>query len=331
MTYSHNSVSNKLKMTTSAAVDATTVRLKKMPHGGGVGNASRNSPLATSPVTAHSNSIASSTNYPYYYQQQQHMLSSSPPGCPMSSGASTSSNCSDSSLGSSGIGGGHMSSRQRKQKERKQQQQQQQQQQQRNSPQPTSGSDSDVFFNNNNHQYQTHSSGGRRGGSNHKQRDGQRSPNAQHQQQQQQQQTRQSPAVILGGGGSPTAINSNGGSASRKPRAKFAMTNSPLFGKISPTQMLLPTALTHFAGSKCFDAPAPTALPKPPEHWTLGKAERKSASSAGPGLHNITTARNPALAVDAHTCGGHVVKHSKRNLLDDFDTHNLKLLLNVQS
>jgi len=26
-----------------------------------------------------------------------------------------------------------------------------------------------------------------------------------------------------------------------------------------------------------------------------------------------------------------VVKSSKRNLLDDFDTHNLKLLLNVQS
>ena len=29
-----------------------------------------------------------------------------------------------------------------------------------------------------------------------------------------------------------------------------------------------PPNLSHFAGSKCYDAPAPTALPKPPLHWT---------------------------------------------------------------
>lgn len=62
-----------------------------------------------------------------------------------------------------------------------------------------------------------------------------------------------------------------------------------------------PTNLTHYAGSKCFDAPAPTALPKPPQHWT-----------------EITSKTSSILS-------------SKRNLLDDFNTHNLKLLLNVQS
>lgn len=314
-------------MTTTAAADATTIRLKKMSNGGGVGNVNRNTPTTTLNVTAHSNSIASSTNYQSYYQQQQ-VLSSSPPGCVMSSGASTSSTSSDSSLGSSGIGSGHSSSRQRKQQQRKQQQNQQQQQQ-RDSPHLSSGTDSAVFFSNNNYHYQSHH-GGRRGGSAHKQSDGLKSPHFQHLQQPQQQ-ARQSPAVILGGGENPIAINSNSGSAGRKTRAQFAMISSPLFGKLSPTHLVLPTALTHFAGSKCFDAPAPTALPKPPQHWTLGKAEHKTTSSAGPGLHSVTTARNPALAADAHTCGGHVVKHSKRNLLDDFDTHNLKLLLNVQS
>ncbi|XP_011211367.1 vitellogenin-A2 [Bactrocera dorsalis] len=320
MTYSHNSVSNNFKMTTTAAADATTIRLKKISNVGGVGNVSRNTPTTTLNVTAHSNSIASSTNYQSYYQQQ--VLSSSPPGCEMSSGASTSSTSSDSSLGSSGFGSGNNSSRQRKQQQRKQQQNQQHQQ--RDSPPLSSGTESAVFFSNNNNHYQSHH-GGRRGGSAHKLSDGQKSPHFQ------QQQARQSPAVILGGGENPIAINSNSSSAGRKTRAKFAMISSPLFGKISPTQLALPTALTHFAGSKCFDAPSPTALPKPPQHWTLGKAEHKATSSAGPGLHSVTTARNPALAADAHTCGGHVVKHSKRNLLDDFDTHNLKLLLNVQS
>lgn len=311
-------------MTTTAAADATTMRLKKMSHEGGVGNVSRTLTITLN-VTPHSNSIASSTNYQSYYQQQ--LLSSSPPGSVMSSDASTSSTSSDSSLSSSGSGRGYSSSRQRKQQQRKQHQNQHQQQQ-RDSPQLTSGSDSAVFFTNNNHHYQSHN-GGRRGGSIHKQSDGQKSPHFQ--QHQQQVQTRQSPAVILGGGGNNLTINSNSGSPGRKTRAKFAMINSPLFGQISPTHLVLPTALTHFAGSKCFDAPAPTALPKPPQHWTLSKAEHKATSSAGPGLHSVTTARNPALAADTHTCGGHVVKHLKRNLLDDFDTHNLKLLLNVQS
>lgn len=124
-------------------------------------------------------------------------------------------------------------------------------------------------------------------------------------------QVRQSPATILGGGFSPA-----GGSA-RKQRK-----SPPLGGKISPQQMqqqhpLIPTALTHFAGSKCFDAPAPTALPKPPQHWTRSEEKLSSSVSMSMSLPKFQMMQT----------GG----RSKRNLLDDFDTHNLKLLLNVQS
>nr|ACN94738.1 GA22058 [Drosophila miranda] len=136
---------------------------------------------------------------------------------------------------------------------------------------------------------------------------------------------RQSPATILGGGFSPP-MAINGGSA-RKQRK-----SPPTIGAFgaSPQQQhpLIPTALTHFAGSKCFDAPAPTALPKPPQHWTLSKSEEKLASSAGPALQSLMRSGGEYLSSPRFHLGG---KSSKRNLLDDFDTHNLKLLLNVQS
>lgn len=46
-------------------------------------------------------------------------------------------------------------------------------------------------------------------------------------------------------------------------------------GNLSPTyRNLVPTARTHFANSKCFNSPAPNALPKPPFHWTSGKVEK---------------------------------------------------------
>lgn len=176
---------------------------------------------------------------------------------------------------------------------------------------------------------------------------------------------RQSPATILGGGFSPVAVAASGvgggGGSARKHRrsptivgtavaagtggaAAAAAASVPSFGvggKISPQHPLIPTALTHFAGSKCFDAPAPTALPKPPQHWTsLTKSEEKLvASSAGPALQSLL--RGGSGGVDRcsasklyHHGGpgaGYVIKSSKRNLLDDFDTHNLKLLLNVHS
>lgn len=338
MTYSHNSVSNNLKMTTATAATAaavSTLRTKNMSHGGG---GSRSSPPSTPLLSAHSNSIASSTNY---QQQQQLILSSSPP---ISSGASTTSNCSSSSsvssLGSAGNGGGYFGSARKQQRNRQQQRRSPQQQQQQPQHQQV-------------HHPQVGSASKRYGGSGQKQRDGQRSPQVQA--------ARQSPASVLGGGlsilySTPTGLGHN---SARKSRSKHT---SPLLcangsstgGKISPTIPLIPTALTHFAGSKCFDAPAPTALPKPPEHWTLNKSEEKLTSSAGPSLQSVINARynhqrhhhhhhhynhnhnnsgssSSSYSVDAHTYGGHVVKSSKRNLLDDFDTHNLKLLLNVQS
>lgn len=174
---------------------------------------------------------------------------------------------------------------------------------------------------------------------------------------------RQSPATILGGGFSPVAVAASGvgggGGSARKHRrsptivgtavaagtggaaaavAAPSVTSFGVGGKISPQHPLIPTALTHFAGSKCFDAPAPTALPKPPQHWTsLTKSEEKLvASSAGPALQSLLRGgvdRCSASKLYHHggPGAGYVVKSSKRNLLDDFDTHNLKLLLNVHS
>lgn len=36
----------------------------------------------------------------------------------------------------------------------------------------------------------------------------------------------------------------------------------------SPSLASSPPNITLFAGSKCYDAPSPTALPRPPIHWT---------------------------------------------------------------
>lgn len=72
-------------------------------------------------------------------------------------------------------------------------------------------------------------------------------------------------------------------------------------GTVHVSGSLSPTNFTHYAGSKCFEAPAPTALPKPPQHWT-----------------EITSKAS-------------IIFSSKRHVMDDFNTHNLKLLLNVQS
>lgn len=96
-----------------------------------------------------------------------------------------------------------------------------------------------------------------------------------------------------------------------------------LFGRVSPISTL-PT-ITHFAGSKCFDAPAPTALPKPPQHWT----------ATGGGGCPIPMATEPSglrSQVPSQTSQIYsVIKSARRALTDDFGTHNLKLLLNVQS
>lgn len=51
-------------------------------------------------------------------------------------------------------------------------------------------------------------------------------------------------------------------------------------GKISPLyQQMVPTALTHFANSKCFDSPAPNTLPKPPDHWKTSRDSTKSTTT----------------------------------------------------
>lgn len=255
---------------------------------------------ATPTVNAHSNSIASSTNFSNQHFQQQQVLSTSPTHC---APITPNNRMQQQQRLQSQSAGANQRSRQ-----------------QRQSPQQMGGGG--FFFANNNR---------RNGG-------GPRSPqsagagttgssNGY---------VRQSPATILGGGFSPAAF----GSARKQRRSPTTTTPTSSFGmggKISPQHQLVPTALTHFAGSKCFDAPAPTALPKPPQHWTsLSKSEEKLvASSAGTALQSLLRGGDRCSASKLQPghggVGGYVVKSSKRNLLDDFDTHNLKLLLNMQS
>ncbi|XP_023169679.2 uncharacterized protein LOC111598596 [Drosophila hydei] len=302
MTYSHNSVRNNIKMTTASATKS--IRLKK-------GATTPTPPptttttaieTATPTVNAHSNSIASSTNYNNQHFQQQ-VLSTSPIHC----APITPNN--------------RMQQQQQQQQQRLQSQSagaNQRSRQQRQSPQQMGGGG--FFFANNNRR----NGGGGRSPQSAAVTTG--SSNCY---------VRQSPATILGGGFSPAAFGS-----ARKQRRSPTTTPTNSFGvggKISPQHPLIPTALTHFAGSKCFDAPAPTALPKPPQHWTtLSKSEEKLvASSAGTALQSLLRGGDRCSASKLQLghggIGGYMVKSSKRNLLDDFDTHNLKLLLNVQS
>lgn len=68
----------------------------------------------------------------------------------------------------------------------------------------------------------------------------------------------------------------------------------------SSTLSTTPPNFSKFAGSECFDSPSPTALPRPPSHWT----------TAG------------------KTCTAAMAASNKK--FDDF-SHNLKLILNVQA
>lgn len=47
--------------------------------------------------------------------------------------------------------------------------------------------------------------------------------------------------------------------------------SSPTASHVLAALSSSPPNLSHFAGSKCYDAPAPNALPKPPRHWTGGQ------------------------------------------------------------
>ncbi|BFF89452.1 uncharacterized protein DMAD_08210 [Drosophila madeirensis] len=304
MTYSHNSVRNNIRMTTASATKA--IRLKKGAAGTAASPSASANPSPTSTasapttplVTAHSNSIASSTNINSHFHQQSLSAAASPTTC---SGLGLSALTTSSTITTP-------NSRQQRQQQSQSAggaQRSRQQPQQRQSPQQIAGGGGGAFFFANNNGSASKRNGGR-------------SPQGTGMV------VRQSPATILGGGFSPS-MAINGGSA-RKQRK-----SPPTIGAFgaSPQQQhpLIPTALTHFAGSKCFDAPAPTALPKPPQHWTLCKSEEKLASSAGPALQSLMRTGGEYLSSPRFHLGG---KSSKRNLLDDFDTHNLKLLLNVQ-
>ncbi|XP_059612895.1 proline-rich nuclear receptor coactivator 2-like [Phlebotomus argentipes] len=141
-----------------------------------------------------------------------------------------------------------------------------------------------------------------------------------------------------GHGGSASAMTpgqSKGGASGRKPRSQrspsgttyFASQSTLFFTPVKPknpsSQPVTPMGaqmsssppnLSHFAGSKCYEAPAPTALPRPPDHWKVPPAK---------GLpRKVTTiATSPS-----KSCGG-VLSDAK----SDIFSHNLKMLLNIKA
>lgn len=81
-------------------------------------------------------------------------------------------------------------------------------------------------------------------------------------------------------------------------KSKIVTTN----GGFSPMTLMSssPPNFSHFAGSKCYEAPAPTALPRPPDHWKLPMGS--------------TTPAKPCGMSDG-----------------DIFSHNLKVLLNIKA
>ncbi|GAB0088894.1 hypothetical protein DMENIID0001_033580 [Sergentomyia squamirostris] len=80
-----------------------------------------------------------------------------------------------------------------------------------------------------------------------------------------------------------------------------------------------PPNLSHFAASKCYEAPAPTALPRPPDHWKLPTSASKAVTIP-------QKVMMPTSKTSPQTCGG-VFNDGK----SDIFSQNLKMLLNIKA
>lgn len=79
-------------------------------------------------------------------------------------------------------------------------------------------------------------------------------------------------------------------------------TKFPLCSALSSS----PPNLSHFAGSKCYDAPAPTALPRPPLHWTT------SGTSSGSTMPMTIPAAVPMVSNNKENNHQHNAKSMKK-------------------
>ncbi|XP_017489221.1 PREDICTED: uncharacterized protein LOC108377464 [Rhagoletis zephyria] len=134
-----------------------------------------------------------------------------------------------------------------------------------------------------------------------------------------------------GNGKSPAATIGNSQSVNHEYGARISLNNVPKFGKILPNRYSLPTALSHFATSKHFNAPSAQFLPKPPQHWLWDLME---ANVEGGCAINGNSKYSEPIAVECKLAAvGYCprVTYSESNLFDEISTHNLKLLLKVQT
>lgn len=84
-------------------------------------------------------------------------------------------------------------------------------------------------------------------------------------------------------------INKTNSGRSPATSAVLVLGSSP-FGNAASS----PPNFSHFASSKCYDAPLPTSLPKPPHHWTScsQEANKQGAKKFDIFSHNLRSILN---------------------------------------
>lgn len=84
-------------------------------------------------------------------------------------------------------------------------------------------------------------------------------------------------------------INKTNSGRSPTTSAVLVLGSSP-FGTTASS----PPNFSHFASSKCYDAPLPTSLPKPPHHWTScsQEANKQGAKKFDIFSHNLKSILN---------------------------------------